>query len=329
MFANGHIRPADLRSFSNRTCRALDLFLVNGSRATSCQNESFIEADSSEELVELLRAVPFWSREKGRLHADIDWTFTLLDDVSYKPTALPNTSASPVQSPASWTVRELLAALTAPELWKLVAAAATLLAAAFSAGYWVGGLNGQQKGATAQAASATDLAPASPTTGRKAPTEQVQRLEARVEITLSAEWGKVGRPSSPGILVVRENDPAVEITVSRTGAPPRGLGLFTSSAVRLDPVGRESIRLAYQAEANAGSWIFGVSASSIESFSMRAVDLTGLQESAAADGKLLLESVSVKFFINGKRRSSFLATPYREVDALSPGTTLQWKENGS
>ena len=40
-----HIQPRLLRELSFKNCEALDLFIVDGGRATSSQNASFIEAD--------------------------------------------------------------------------------------------------------------------------------------------------------------------------------------------------------------------------------------------------------------------------------------------
>lgn len=83
-----HIRPSDLRYFALSNCPALDLFLVDGSKATSAANESCVEAGTFEELIARLGAIHFWSRGKGFLNADIDWDFPVASGIDFVPTAL-------------------------------------------------------------------------------------------------------------------------------------------------------------------------------------------------------------------------------------------------
>ena len=83
------IRPQDLRQFASGHYTALDLFQMEGGRATSTQNESFIEAKDSRALVDLLRAKEFWNQNSGRLGADISWQQPVRQDVTFVPTALP------------------------------------------------------------------------------------------------------------------------------------------------------------------------------------------------------------------------------------------------
>ena len=65
--ATKHIQPRLLREFSFKNCEALDLFIVDGGKAASSQNESFIEAYDQPSLLTLLGAVKIWSRaEVGR-----------------------------------------------------------------------------------------------------------------------------------------------------------------------------------------------------------------------------------------------------------------------
>src|ERR1700685_625242 len=86
---DSHIRPADLRTFSSEVCPALDLFLADGGKAVSCENESSVRAPTFGELVTKLEAVRFWKRSEGVIEsADIDWTFTVPVDVEFVPTAL-------------------------------------------------------------------------------------------------------------------------------------------------------------------------------------------------------------------------------------------------
>jgi hypothetical protein len=88
-----HIRPDDLRVFCLTHCPALDLFLVTGGKAISVANESYVEAETTEELISRLAAVHFWSRDTGFLDADITWDFTVASGIDFPLTAL--TSGTP------------------------------------------------------------------------------------------------------------------------------------------------------------------------------------------------------------------------------------------
>lgn len=84
-----HVRPADLRAFSSNACPALDLFLAEGGKAVSCENESSVRAATFGELVTKLEAICFWRRSEGVIEsADIDWTVTVPVDIEFVPTAL-------------------------------------------------------------------------------------------------------------------------------------------------------------------------------------------------------------------------------------------------
>jgi len=87
--AESHIRPADLRAFSSEVCPALDLFLAEGGKAVSCENESSVRAATFEELVAKLEAINFWRKSRGVIEsADIDWTVTVPIDIEFIPSAL-------------------------------------------------------------------------------------------------------------------------------------------------------------------------------------------------------------------------------------------------
>ncbi len=90
VIADEYIQPQRLRKFSSENCKALDLFIVDGGRATSSQNESFIDAGDFSTLLTLLGAVRIWSRSEGRAAAKIDWKFKIREDVDFIPKALPN-----------------------------------------------------------------------------------------------------------------------------------------------------------------------------------------------------------------------------------------------
>ena len=87
--SDSRIRLADLREFAIDELAALDLFVVEGGRATSAQNESYIEADDLSTLIQMLRAKIFWNRNSGRLGESIPWTQRVRADVEHVPTALP------------------------------------------------------------------------------------------------------------------------------------------------------------------------------------------------------------------------------------------------
>jgi hypothetical protein len=123
--ATNHIQPRFLREFSLKNCEALDLFIVDGGRATSSQNESFIEADDLPSLLTLLGALRIWSRAEGRAKANIVWRFKVREGVEYPATALPNISlkkedqSSPPLNSSSLTLKVIFESLTAGQLWSL------------------------------------------------------------------------------------------------------------------------------------------------------------------------------------------------------------------
>lgn len=86
--AEDHIRPADLRVSTYRTCPALDLFVVEGGKATSCMNESFVRAESFDALRGRLDAVCIWSRNTAEVQNDAPFEQEILDEVTYVATSL-------------------------------------------------------------------------------------------------------------------------------------------------------------------------------------------------------------------------------------------------
>jgi hypothetical protein len=94
-----HIRPAELRAFSSANCPALDLFLADGGKAVSRENESFVRAATFGELVTKLEAVCFWTRIEAVLDsAGIDWIVAIPTHIQFVPTAL--NSGPPL--PGTW-----------------------------------------------------------------------------------------------------------------------------------------------------------------------------------------------------------------------------------
>jgi predicted nucleotidyltransferase len=142
--SDGHVKPQQLRDFSSRNCEALDLFIVDGSRAVSSQNESFIEADSFQNLLMVLSAIKIWSRNEGRAQAGIEWRFKIRDDVKYPATALPNTTVVKAASrahpldPSRLTVGEIFSSMTAGQLWAVGSALGGVLVVLLGFAFWLG-----------------------------------------------------------------------------------------------------------------------------------------------------------------------------------------------
>jgi hypothetical protein len=86
--ATDHLRPGDLRQAIRRHCSALDLFIVEGSKAVSCMNESFVQAATFDELRQRLDAVCIWSADPSAITRDVSFDQEIRTDVVYKPTGL-------------------------------------------------------------------------------------------------------------------------------------------------------------------------------------------------------------------------------------------------
>lgn len=113
--SGAHSRPTDLRTFSSANCPALDLFLADGGKAVSCENESFVRAATFAELVTKLEAICFWKRREGVLDsADIDWLVSIPTDVNFKPTVL--NSSSPISGTWVRSFRSFLEQIAAAKL---------------------------------------------------------------------------------------------------------------------------------------------------------------------------------------------------------------------
>ncbi|WP_027583425.1 hypothetical protein [Bradyrhizobium sp. Ai1a-2] len=86
-----YIKSSDLRQFRHETCLALDIFLLENGRATSAINDSYIELDDDEAVIEVTRAVKLWSDEDGdSTDPDISWIQTYADHLNFQETVLPN-----------------------------------------------------------------------------------------------------------------------------------------------------------------------------------------------------------------------------------------------
>jgi hypothetical protein len=70
-------------------CPALDLFFVEDGKATSCANDSRVDAKSFDELIAKLDAVLFWSRTHGIIEdADVHWAFEVPVAVEFTYTTM-------------------------------------------------------------------------------------------------------------------------------------------------------------------------------------------------------------------------------------------------
>jgi predicted nucleotidyltransferase len=61
----GRIQPAKLRDFTLQHSTALDLFLLENGKATSVANESYITADTDDELIKKIDAVLLYDKRNG------------------------------------------------------------------------------------------------------------------------------------------------------------------------------------------------------------------------------------------------------------------------
>jgi len=158
--SSAYIQPQTLRKYSSEHCEALDLFIVDGGKAISTQNESFIEASDFSTLLEKLGAVKIWSRKSGREAANIQWRFTVKEGVEFLPSVLPSGSRLSKEAdnqffdPAKLTLGQLFSSLTMPQLVAAIGILVALVVVSFSAGVKYAALS--SKGT----ASAQQVAPA-------------------------------------------------------------------------------------------------------------------------------------------------------------------------
>jgi hypothetical protein len=111
---NAYLRASDVRDCILQRFPAVDAFLLNGNRAVSCLNDSFVEADTPLQVAERLQAVTFWTRHGGQLPG---LPFPILQDVAtnvvFEATSLPNLH---VAEEARRTLFKTAAANGMPEL---------------------------------------------------------------------------------------------------------------------------------------------------------------------------------------------------------------------
>jgi predicted nucleotidyltransferase len=156
--SNAYVQPQALRQFSLENCEALDLFLVDGGKAISSQNESFIEAANFEALLERLGAVKIWSRNSGREAANIQWRFIVKEGVEFSPSVLPSSAALLAEEeniePAKLTLGQLFSRLTVPQIAKVIGTLIAIFVAGFGGGLKYAELSSSTKAAAQQVAPA-------------------------------------------------------------------------------------------------------------------------------------------------------------------------------
>jgi hypothetical protein len=90
----GHVKRYVLTDFAVKHCPPLDFFLAEGGKATSCANDSFVQAASFTDLVKKLDAILLWSNKNGFAQFEFDfesrWVFETAMAASFPPTILPN-----------------------------------------------------------------------------------------------------------------------------------------------------------------------------------------------------------------------------------------------
>lgn len=87
-----HLKSGEFRDFALKHCRALDFFIVEGGRAVSCMNDSFVRATIFEELINRLDAVCLWDAEEGFSELAVPWVFQVGAAVDFAATVLPDSN---------------------------------------------------------------------------------------------------------------------------------------------------------------------------------------------------------------------------------------------
>ncbi|MES9947266.1 MAG: nucleotidyltransferase domain-containing protein [Candidatus Thiodiazotropha sp.] len=160
VISSAYIQPQVLREYSSEHCEALDLFVVDGGKATSSQNESFIEAVDFPALLERLGAVKIWSRESGREAANIQWRFTVKEGVEFSPSVLPSSSLTKEKTdnqpidPSKLTLGQLFSSLTMPQLVAVGVVLIAIIGTSFGAGVKYAELSSKDTKSAQQAAPA-------------------------------------------------------------------------------------------------------------------------------------------------------------------------------
>ncbi|HEK1686095.1 TPA: hypothetical protein SMR42_002452 [Pseudomonas putida] len=125
---DAYIKSSDIRRIIARH-PALDVFTVDGGKATSCANESYVEAASFEDLIARLDAVEIWSRANDyTLPAGLKPFFEIRADIDFKMTAMPNDFFKPESFDGKIKAIEALGLPISPIIGETVEDAAEFLA---------------------------------------------------------------------------------------------------------------------------------------------------------------------------------------------------------
>lgn len=85
-----HLKASDVREVAAALCPALDIFIVDGAKAVSVVNDSFVGADDLPALIGVLHAVLVWDKSGVVRDADVEWRVRLHESVTFVPTILPS-----------------------------------------------------------------------------------------------------------------------------------------------------------------------------------------------------------------------------------------------
>lgn len=137
-----HVKQKDILEFSEELSPALDIFKLENGKATSFHNDSFIEYNDNEELLQNLNAVEIWNNKEGRQKADIDWIAKIDERASYPPTSLPNRNYSEsdlldtnLSELEIGQLFNLISKLKTGQFWSLISGLIIVVSAIFSFGY--------------------------------------------------------------------------------------------------------------------------------------------------------------------------------------------------
>jgi predicted nucleotidyltransferase len=89
--SESYIKAVSCREFAENICPALDLFVIQGNRAISSMNESYVEAESVQDLIQKIDAKLFWDKNSGFVKNDkTEWNFETAVGVRFPPSILPS-----------------------------------------------------------------------------------------------------------------------------------------------------------------------------------------------------------------------------------------------
>jgi predicted nucleotidyltransferase len=134
-----NIKPADMRRFINKHCKALDLFIIDNGKAISVQNESYVEETNLQELLTSLKAQKFWQKNRGRIEIKANWKQKIRNDIDFIPSCLPHIPDKKQVNinPSNLTLNEILKSLTTPQLYAIISVIVFVLMSTFGGGYWL------------------------------------------------------------------------------------------------------------------------------------------------------------------------------------------------